>query len=82
MFDKTDEKLYILGRNKLEWYGNVAATTKQCKIGQRNPYYCAEKGCILICRSHLDIKEVNKTKSDVPEDIKDEFGVKLVEDKE
>ena len=36
LFDKTDERLYTLGRNELEWYGKVATTTKQYKIGQRN----------------------------------------------
>ena len=30
---KTDEKLYILGRNELEWYGKVEA--EQYKIRQR-----------------------------------------------
>ena len=40
-FDKTYEKLYILGRN--EWYGKVTTTTKLCKIGQRNIYYWAKK---------------------------------------
>ena len=87
LFDKTDEKIYILGRNELEWYGKVATTTKQNKIGQRNTYYCAKRRCILIRRPHLDIKEIKIiTKSDVPEDIKmgieTEFGVKLVEHKE
>ena len=86
-FDKTDEKLYNLGRNELEWYGKVATTTKQYKIGQRNTYYCAKRRCILIRRPHLDIKEIKIiTKSDVPEDIKmgieTGFGVKLVEHKE
>ena len=28
-FDKTDKKLYILGRKELEWYGKVITTTKQ-----------------------------------------------------
>ena len=68
LLDKTDEKLYILGRN--EWYGKVTSTTKQYKIGQRNTYYWAKKRCILSRRPHLDIKEVKiLTKSDVPEDI-------------
>ena len=58
LFDKTDEKLYISGRNELEWYGKVATTTKQYKIGQKNTYYCAKRRCILIRRSHLDIKEI------------------------
>ena len=86
-FDKTHEKLYILGRNELKCYGKVATTTKQHKIGQRNTYYCAKRRYILIRRPHLDIKEIKIiTKSDVPEDIKmgieTEFGVKLVEHKE
>ena len=63
------------------------ATTKKYKIGQRNKYYCAKKGCILICKPHLDIKEVKIiTQSDFLEDIKigieTEFGVELVEHKE
>ena len=84
-FDKTDEKLYILGRN--EWYGKVTTTTKLCKIGQWNTYYGVKKRCILTLRPHLEVKEVKVlTKSDVPEDIKmgikTEFGVKIVEHKE
>ena len=87
LFDKTDEKLYILGRNELEWYRKVTTTTKQYKIGQRNTYYCAKRRCILIRRPHVDVKEIKIiTKSDVPEDIKmrteAEFGVKLGEHKE
>ena len=87
MFDKTDEKLYILGRNELEWYGKVATTTKQYKIGQRNTYYFAKRRCIVIRRPHLDMKEMKIiTKSDVLEDvmmtIETEFGGKLVEHKE
>ena len=87
LFDKTDEKIYILRRNELEWYGKVATTTKQYKIGQKNTYYCAKRRCTLIRRPHSDIKEIKIiTKSDVPEDIKmgieTEFGVKLVEHKE
>ena len=82
-FDKTDEKLYILGGNELEWYGKVATTTKQYKIGQKNTHYCAKMRCILIRRSHLSIKQIKIiTKS---EDIKmwigiiniKKFGVKL-----
>ena len=84
LFDKTDEKLYILGRNELEWYGKVATTTKQYKIGQKNTYYCAKRGCILIRRSHLDIKEIKIiTKSEnINMGIETEFGVKRVEHKE
>ena len=87
MFDKTDEKLRILGRNELEWYRRVTTTTKQYKIGQRSTYYWAKKRCILSRRPHLNIKEVKTlTKSDVPEDnkmgIKREFEVKGVEHKE
>ena len=85
LFDKTDEKLYILGRN--EWYGKVTTITKQYKIGQRNTYNWAKKGCILSRGPHLDIKEAEiLTKSDVPQDIKmrikTKFGVKVVEHKE
>ena len=87
MFDKTDEELYILGRNELEWYGKVTTTTKQYKIGQKGTYYWAKKRCIPSRRPHLDIKEVKiLIKSDVPEDtdigIKTEFGVKVAEHKE
>ena len=84
LFDKTDEKLYILGRNELEWYGKVATTTKQYKIGQKNTYYCAKRRCILIRRSHLDIKEIKIiTKSEnIKMGIETKFGVKLVEHKE
>ena len=81
LFDKTDEKIYILGRNELEWY---ATTTKQYKIGQKDTYYCAKRWCILICRSHLDIKEIktiNKSEN-IKIGIETEFGVKLVEHKE
>ena len=84
MFDKTDAKVYILGRNELEWYGKVATTTKQYKIGQRNTYCCAKKRCILIRRSHLGTKETKIiTKSeDIKMGIETEFGVKLFEHKE
>ena len=84
MFDKTDEKLYILGRNELEWYGKVATTTKQYRIGQKNTYCYAKRGCILIRRSHLDIKEIKIiTKSEnIKMGIETKFGVKLVEHKE
>ena len=34
--DKTEEKIYILGRNELEWHGKVTASNKQYKIGLRN----------------------------------------------
>ena len=55
-------KLCILGGNELEWYKKVTNTTKQCKIGYKDMYYCA----ILSCRPHSDIKEVKiLTKSDV-----------------
>ena len=79
MFDKTDEKLYILRRNELEWYGKVATTTKQYKIGQKNTHYCAKRRCILIRRSHLGIKEIKIiTKSeDIKMGIESKFGVKL-----
>ena len=64
LFDKTDEKLHILGKN--ERYGKVTTT-----IGQRNNYYWSKKRYILSRRPHLDIKEVKIfIKSDVPEDIK------------
>ena len=73
LFDKTDEKLYILGRNELEWYN------KQYKIGQKSMYYCAKRIYILIRRSFLDIKEIKIiTKSeDIKMGIESEFGVKL-----
>ena len=45
-FDKTDEKLYILGRN--EWYGKVTTTSKLCKIGQRNTYYWPKRDAYLV----------------------------------
>ena len=78
MFDKTDEKLYILGRNK--WYGKVTSTTNQYKIGQNNTYYYAKRRCILSSRPQLDIKKIKIiTKPDVWVDIKmgikTEFGV-------
>ena len=36
--DKTEEKLYILGRNELVWHGKVTASNKQYKIGLRNTF--------------------------------------------
>ena len=59
-------------------------TTKQYKIGQKNTHYCAKRRCILIRRSHLDIKEIKIiTKSEnIKMGIETEFGVKLVEHKE
>ena len=72
-FEKTNKKLYILGRN--EWYRKVTTTTKVCKIDHSNTYYWTKKRCIFSRRPHLDIREVKiLTKSYVPEDIK--MGIK------
>ena len=36
--DKTEKKLYTLGRNELEWHEKVTASNKQHKIGLRNTF--------------------------------------------
>ena len=56
LFDKTDEQLYILEMNELEWHRKYTANTKQYRIGQRNTYYFATKRFMLIRRPHLDLK--------------------------
>ena len=56
LFDKTDEQLYILEMNELEWHRKYTANTKQYRIGQRKTYYFATKRFMLIRRPHLDLK--------------------------
>ena len=36
--DKTEKKLYTLGRNELEWHEKVTTSNKQHKIGLRNTF--------------------------------------------